>query len=59
MFIGFALAGYCAPAIMSVIYDKNNSYNMAFLVSICLAITGILLSLVCESILKKCAILSK
>jgi MFS family permease len=53
MFIGFALAGYFAPTIMSMIYDKNNDYNKAFLVSVFLAVVGIILSLVCASILKK------
>jgi MFS family permease len=59
MFIGFALAGYFAPTIMNMVYDKNSSYNMAFLVSVCLAIVGILLSLACASILKKRIILLK
>jgi MFS family permease len=53
MFIGFALAGYFAPTIMSRIYVKSGSYDMAFLTAAFLAVIGMMLSLVCASILKK------
>jgi MFS family permease len=59
MFIGFSLAGYFAPTIMSMVYEKNGSYNMAFLISACLAIVGIMMSIVCASFLRKCVIISE
>jgi MFS family permease len=46
MFIGFAAAGIAGPAIMSSIYSLNGSYRSAFIVAICLAISGIVLSVV-------------
>ena len=52
MFTGFALAGYFAPTIMTTVYSKNGSYNIAFLVSACFAVAGVILSLICSSILK-------
>jgi MFS family permease len=52
MFIGFALAGYFAPTIMTILYNRNGSYRMAFLVSVCLAIVGVILSFICASIFK-------
>jgi MFS family permease len=44
MFIGFAAAGIVGPAIMSSIYNLQGSYRSAFIVAICLAISGIVLS---------------
>ncbi len=46
MFIGFALAGYVGPMIMSSVYAATGGYNMAFLIAIGLAGAGILLSFV-------------
>lgn len=44
MFIGFAIAGYFGPTIMSNIYTSTDSYKPAFIVAICLALIGFFLS---------------
>lgn len=44
MFIGFAIAGYFGPTIMSNIYTSTHSYKPAFIVAICLALIGFFLS---------------
>lgn len=46
MFIGFALAGYLGPTIISRVYGKTGSYYPAFLITIGLAVLGLLLSVV-------------
>jgi MFS family permease len=46
MFIGFALAGYFGPTIMSNIYAATGSYKNAFLIAVALSIAGLLLTFV-------------
>lgn len=41
MFIGFALAGLLGPSVMSSMYNRNGSYQPAFLIAIGLAVLGI------------------
>lgn len=45
MFIGFALSGYFGPTIMSAIRASSGSYQKAFLASLAIAATGLLLTL--------------
>lgn len=45
MFIGFALAGYVGPTIMSTVYRSTGDYHPAFLIAMGLAGVGIVLSL--------------
>lgn len=45
MFIGFALAGYFGPQIMSSIYQSTGAYQSAFLVACGLSVAGIILTL--------------
>ncbi len=44
MFIGFALAGYLGPTLMSAVYSRTGGYSMAFMVAVGLAAAGIVLS---------------
>ena len=46
MFIGFALAGYLGPIIMSSLYASTNTYRMAFIIAVCLSILGIILNFI-------------
>ena len=52
MFIGFALAGYFGPTIMSELYKINGSYQMAFIVAMSLAFIGIILTIIFKKIKK-------
>ena len=45
MFIGFALAGYFGPQIMSNVYNSSGAYQNAFLIACGLSGAGILLTL--------------
>ena len=53
MFIGFALAGYVGPTLMSSVYNRTGGYNMAFIIAIGLAAVGIVLSFVYKGLAKK------
>ncbi len=53
MFIGFALAGYAGPTMMSNVQRNTGSYNMAFVIAICLALVGIMLSVIYRFMNKK------
>ena len=53
MFIGFALAGYVGPTLMSSVYNRTGGYNMAFILAIGLAAVGIVLSFVYKGLAKK------
>ena len=46
MFVGFALAGYFGPTVCRRILAASGSYSAAFVVAACLALAGIVLSLV-------------
>ena len=46
MFIGFAAAGFFGPTIMSNIYENSGNYHNAFIVAACLAVVGIILTLI-------------
>ncbi|WP_431085951.1 L-lactate MFS transporter [Paenibacillus sp. 8b26] len=46
MFIGFALAGYFGPSIMSNVYSTDNSYQRAFVIAAALGIAGLVLTFV-------------
>lgn len=46
MFIGFAVAGYVGPTIMSTVYGKTGSYVPAFWIAIGLAVLGLVLSFI-------------
>lgn len=53
MFIGFALAGYLGPTLMSSVYTRTGGYNMAFAIAIGLAVVGIVLSFIYRALAKK------
>lgn len=53
MFIGFALAGYLGPTIMSTIYRSTGDYHPAFLIAIVLAGVGIALSLLYRKLVRR------
>ncbi len=53
MFIGFALAGLFGPMSMNLMYQKSGSYQPAFIVSMVLAVIGILLAQVYKMMSKK------
>jgi OFA family oxalate/formate antiporter-like MFS transporter len=53
MFIGFALAGYAGPTMMSNVQRNTGSYNLAFVIAICLALVGIMLSVIYKVMNKK------
>lgn len=53
MFIGFALAGYLGPTLMSSVYTRTGGYNMAFAIAIGLAVVGIVLSFIYRALTKK------
>jgi len=44
MFVGFALAGYFGPQIMSSIYAKAGAYQNAFLIACALNVVGVALT---------------
>ncbi|WP_068496180.1 L-lactate MFS transporter [Paenibacillus kribbensis] len=46
MFIGFAVAGYFGPSIMSNVYSSDHSYQRAFVIAAVLGITGLVLTFV-------------
>ncbi len=46
MFIGFALAGYFGPTIMSGVYQDTGAYQNAFLIAAALSVLGLALTLV-------------
>ncbi len=53
MFIGFAIAGYVGPTIVSSVYNSSGSYTTAFLIAIGLAVFGILLTFVYRVLARK------
>lgn len=50
MFIGFALAGYFGPTIMSSIFTASGTYKPAFIVASILALFGLLLSFIYKKV---------
>ncbi|MDY5845169.1 MAG: hypothetical protein SPJ92_01235 [Bariatricus sp.] len=46
MFIGFAIAGFCAPVIIGKIYMATGTYIVAYVVAMGLSLLGIVLSFV-------------
>lgn len=55
MFIGFALAGYVGPTIMSKVLEKTGSYYPAFWIAIGLAVVGLVMSVLYRVLKKKAA----
>lgn len=53
MFIGFALAGYFGPTIMSNVYSKYNDYQNAFLIAIGFSVAGLALTYVYRGMVKR------
>ncbi len=53
MFVGFALAGYFGPTIMSSLHTSTGEYKMAFLVAAGLSVAGLLLNFVFRGMQKK------
>lgn len=53
MFVGFALAGYFGPAIVSNTYLQLGSYRPAFLVAAALAVMGLLLTFAAQKAFQK------
>lgn len=52
MFIGFALAGYFGPQIMSSVYQGTGAYQSAFLIACGLSVAGIILSFLYRAVNK-------
>ena len=50
MFIGFALAGYFGPQIMSSVYSSTGAYQNAFLIACALSVVGVILSLLYKKV---------
>lgn len=50
MFIGFAVAGYFGPTLCGKILTSTGTYGVAFIVSMALAVVGIILSVVFQKI---------
>lgn len=48
MFIGFALAGYLGPTLMSSLYRQTGSYQPAFITAIGIAVFGIVLNIILQ-----------
>ena len=53
MFVGFALAGYFGPTIMSSLHTSTGEYKMAFLVAAGLSVAGLLLNFVFRAMQQK------
>lgn len=53
MFIGFALAGYFGPQIMTSVYNQNGAYQSAFLIACGLSLAGIALTVLYRMISRK------
>lgn len=53
MFIGFALAGYFGPTIMTTIFNKNGSYHSAFIIASILNIAGIAFAFIYHLLVNK------
>lgn len=53
MFIGFALAGYLGPTIMTKLYASTGSYYPAFFVAVGLAVIGIVFSVIYRILKRK------
>lgn len=45
MFIGFALAGFFGPTIMSAVFERTGGYQVSFLIATALSAAGLLLTL--------------
>ncbi len=52
MFVGFALAGYFGPQIMSSIYGQTGQYQNAFLIACGLNVVGVILTFVYRKLKK-------
>ena len=52
MFVGFALAGYFGPQIMSSIYGQTGQYQNAFLIACGLNVVGVILTFIYRKIKK-------
>lgn len=50
MFIGFALAGYFGPTIMTAIFSSTDTYKPAFIIASILALFGLLLSFIYKKV---------
>lgn len=55
MWIGFCLAGIVGPTILSSVYSATGTYVMAFVISICIAVVGLILTFVYRAMNKKAA----
>ena len=53
MFIGFALAGYAGPTIMSKVLGRTGSYVPAFWIAMALAVVGLLMSVLYRVLRKR------
>lgn len=52
MWIGFSLAGIVGPTILTRVYSATGAYQMAFLISICIAVFGLVLTFVYRAMKK-------
>lgn len=46
MFSGFSISGFLGPMVLNTVYSSTGAYNLAFIIAACLALGGLLLTLV-------------
>ncbi len=53
MWIGFCLAGIVGPTILTKVHNATGTYTMAFVISLCIAVAGLVLTFVYRATSKK------
>jgi len=46
MFSGFSISGFLGPMVLNTVYSSTGAYNLAFIIAACLALGGLLLTLI-------------
>ena len=53
MWIGFSLAGIVGPTILTKVHNATGTYTMAFIISLCIAVAGLILTFIYRAMAKK------
>ncbi len=53
MWIGFCLAGIVGPTILTKVHNATGTYTLAFVISLCIAVAGLVLTFVYRAVDKK------
>ena len=53
MWIGFCLAGIVGPTILTKVHNATGTYTLAFVISLCIAVAGLVLTFVYRAVAKK------